>query len=82
MQFTTSPRTARDISNSSMQTEEEVSSDEYMRSLGFVEMTPAESKQYDRFFKCADGRRRFLFFRKAISWLKHSSVHWQGRVAH
>ena len=75
MQFLISRKTARDISTSSIPTEEDLASDEYMRRQGFVEMTPVESRRYDRFFKCADGRRRFLFFRKAIGWLKHVGSH-------
>jgi hypothetical protein len=81
MQFTTSMKTARDTWTSSMPTEEEASSDEYMRSLGFVEMTSAESREYDRFFKCADGPRRFLFFKKAIGWLKHAGFHGHVHVS-
>jgi hypothetical protein len=33
---------------------EDVSSDEYMASRGFVEMTPRESRRYSRHFECAD----------------------------
>jgi hypothetical protein len=72
MQSVTSHKIARDISTSSILTEEAVSSDEYMRRLGFVEMTPAESKRYDRFFRCAG--RRSNYFANALRRLLHRGI--------
>ena len=64
----TSKKTAKDISRS-MSSTEQVGSDEYMRSRGFVEIPQEDSSRYDSIFECADGasvgRRGFL--RKLLS---------------